>query len=71
VIPSLCDFCCHTKEVISAKGSRFLLCQKSGTDTRYPKYPPQPVAKCQGFERNESRNDEAPRSGVEIKEPHK
>lgn len=50
MIDSLCRRCVHRKEVVSAKGSRFLLCQKSQVDRRYPKYPPQPVANCQGFE---------------------
>lgn len=38
------------KEVISGKGSRFLMCQKSVTDNRFPKYPPQPVIQCAVFE---------------------
>lgn len=66
MIPSLCEFCRHTKEVVSAKGSRFLLCQKSGADNRYPKYPPQPVVQCRGFEQNEAHNQESPRCGGEI-----
>jgi len=36
VIPSLCEFCRHLQEVVSGKGSRFLLCQKSGADSGYP-----------------------------------
>jgi hypothetical protein len=51
VIQSLCEICAHTKEVVSAKGSRFLLCQLSETDRRFPKYPPQPVFKCKGYTR--------------------
>ena len=58
MIPSLCEYCCHVKEVVSGKGSRFLLCQKSTTDRRFPKYPPQPVVKCIGFEQsNEQKPD--------------
>lgn len=37
------------REVISGKGSRFLLCQLSQQDRRFPKYPPQPVMACGGF----------------------
>lgn len=49
---SLCDTCVHLKEVISAKGSRFLLCRLSQTDSRFPKYPQQPVIRCEGFQKN-------------------
>jgi hypothetical protein len=51
MIPSLCEYCSHMKEVVSGKGSRFLLCSMSTTDRRFPKYPTQPVVKCVGFER--------------------
>ncbi len=47
---SLCERCCYRKEVVSGKGSRFLLCQKSTTDHHFPKYPPQPVTECIAFE---------------------
>lgn len=46
---SLCLTCCHVREVVSARGSRFLLCRKSQEDERYAKYPPQPVIRCVGF----------------------
>ena len=71
MVPSLCEDCHHMQEVVSGKGSRFLFCEKSGADNRYPKYPPQPVIQCRGFERSEHQHDEAPRSGVENKLPHK
>lgn len=69
MIPSLCDFCRHTKEVVSGKGARFLLCQKSGADHRYPKYPSQPVIQCRGFERNEGSNHASLLFGGEIELP--
>jgi hypothetical protein len=50
MIHSLCETCRHLREVLSGKGSRFLLCQKSLEDSRYPKYPPQPVIRCAGHE---------------------
>jgi hypothetical protein len=50
MIPGLCPSCAHVREIVSGKGSRFLLCGKSATDRRYPKYPPQPVVRCGGFE---------------------
>ena len=60
MIPSLCEYCGYAKEVVSGKGSRFWLCSRSTTDGRFPKYPPQPVVKCIGFERSsEQENDSA------------
>jgi hypothetical protein len=50
MIQSLCETCRHLKEIISGTGSRFLLCQLSQTDRRFPKYPPQPVVNCVGYE---------------------
>ncbi len=47
----LCETCAHLRQVTSARGSTFLLCERSRTDPRYPKYPPQPVVRCAGFER--------------------
>lgn len=47
---SLCANCRARRDVISGKGSRFLLCLKSADDRRFPKYPPQPVIRCAGFE---------------------
>jgi len=44
-----CPRCTHCREVVSGKGSRFLLCEMSKTDQRFPKYPPQPVRNCLGF----------------------
>jgi hypothetical protein len=46
---SLCKTCAHVREIVSAKGSRFLLCSLSQTDRRFPKYPPQPVVRCEGY----------------------
>ena len=47
---SLCESCAHLREVISGKGSRFLPCLLSRSDARFPKYPPQPVVFCAGYE---------------------
>ena len=46
---SLCERCERLREVISGKGSRFLLCRYSAVDARYPKYPSQPVRSCVAF----------------------
>jgi hypothetical protein len=50
---SLCETCSLMREVVTPKGSRFLLCQLSRTNPAYPKYPPQPVARCDGYRKKE------------------
>ena len=55
---SLCETCINRREVATAR-SRFVLCQLSQTDSRYPKYPPQPVLRCDGY-----REQERPRGGA-------
>ena len=47
---SLCELCQHRQVVNTPRGSRFLLCQLSFGNPRYPKYPPQPIQLCQGFQ---------------------
>ena len=47
---SLCQTCGQMREVISGRGSRFFLCRLAQTDRRYPKYPPQPVVRCAGYQ---------------------
>ena len=46
---SLCERCGRVRVVVSGKGSRFLLCRHSAVDGRYPRYPPQPVRRCDAF----------------------
>ena len=46
----LCPECAHVHIVKSAKGSVFLRCKRSKLDSRWPKYPPQPVGRCEGYE---------------------
>jgi hypothetical protein len=53
MIPSLCETCAFMREVLTPKKSRFLLCQLSQTTPDYPKYPPQPVAQCDGYRKKE------------------
>lgn len=61
MIPSLCDTCRNVREVRTAR-SRFLLCELSVADAAYPKYPPQPVERCGGYEGRQVAKaaDEAP-----------
>ena len=50
---SLCETCALMREVVTPRGSRFLLCRLSQTDPAYPKYPPQPVVRCDGYREKE------------------
>jgi hypothetical protein len=46
----LCADCQHARQVVSAKGSSFWLCQRSAAEpARFKKYPPLPVLRCDGF----------------------
>lgn len=46
---SLCGNCRWMREIVSGKGSRFLLCQLSLSDGSFRKYPPQPIVRCRGY----------------------
>jgi len=46
----LCARCLHARLIVSGRGSRFVLCERSKTDARFPRYPPLPVRACAGFE---------------------
>jgi hypothetical protein len=50
---SLCEACTWMREIVTPKGSRFLLCQLSQTYRGYPKYPAQPVVRCDGYQERE------------------
>jgi hypothetical protein len=47
------------REVRTAR-SRFLLCELSITNAAYPKYPPQPVVRCDGFQGTDEVNVDRP-----------
>ena len=53
MIHSLCETCARMREVFTPKASRFLLCQLSQANPVYPKYPPQPVVRCDGYRKKE------------------
>ena len=46
----LCGGCRHSRLVSSAKGTAYLLCERSFSDPQFSKYPPIPVIQCAGFE---------------------
>ena len=49
---SLCESCKNMREVRTTR-SRFLLCELSLLNEAYPKYPPQPVVRCEGHQQNQ------------------
>jgi hypothetical protein len=57
---SLCERCAHVRVVTSGRGSRFLLCELSKERPEFPKYPPQPVARCAGFTEREPERSGPP-----------
>ena len=42
--------CQHARVIRSDRGSVFYFCGKSRQDQRFPKYPPLPVVRCDGWE---------------------
>lgn len=53
---SLCLACTHGQRVVSGTGSQFLLCRLALSDKHYPKYPPQPVVRCDGYSQTPPQN---------------
>jgi hypothetical protein len=47
--PGLCGRCRNARLVVSGRGSRFILCELSRADPRFPRYPSLPVIACAGF----------------------
>jgi hypothetical protein len=45
----LCASCVNAHAITSSKGSTFLRCELSFHDPRYPRYPPLPVLRCDGY----------------------
>jgi len=44
----------HARLVVTGRGSRFVLCERSRTDPAFPRYPPLPVVACSGFDPSSS-----------------
>ncbi len=62
---SLCEMCALMREIVTPRGSRFLLCQLSKTDLAFPKYPPQPVVRCAGYQPRNTNEQETKQGGKE------
>jgi hypothetical protein len=45
----LCAKCRFARQVESARGSKFILCELSVSDPAFPKYPRLPVIECAGY----------------------
>ena len=52
----LCDSCVHQRIVKNTRGSVFSLCERSKTDTAFPRYPRLPVTRCAGHEPRTAAN---------------
>jgi hypothetical protein len=50
---SLCETCDFMLEIVTPKGSRFVLCRLSQPKSNFLKYPPQPVVRCSGYQRKD------------------
>jgi protein-tyrosine phosphatase len=68
MIQSLCETCASMREVVTPRGSRFLLCQLSRTNTAYPKYPPQPVVRCDGYRPRGKDEDESKQQMIQMQQ---
>ena len=47
---SLCRTCSLMREIVTPKGSRFLLCRLSQSNPDHPRYRPQPIVRCAGYQ---------------------
>ena len=61
---SLCETCESVREICTTR-SRFLLCELSFTNAAYPKYPTQPVVRCDGYRPRETKDQDTTQGGNE------
>ena len=59
MMPSLCETCGNVREVRTAR-SRFLLCELSFADVAFPRYPPHPVVRCDGYRPRDDADEGEP-----------
>jgi hypothetical protein len=48
----LCADCLYARRIATPRGSTFILCELSITDSRFPKYPRLPVVACHGHKKS-------------------
>ena len=41
---------CRYRRIVAGARSTFYMCERSFTDSRFPRYPPLPVVRCPGYE---------------------
>lgn len=46
----LCPDCAFVRQIVSAKGSVFWMCEKARENERFSRYPVQPRLVCDGFD---------------------
>jgi len=56
----LCADCVHARIIKSDRGSTFVQCQVSFTDSSFAKYPPLPVLNCEGYTKESSKPWQGP-----------
>lgn len=56
----LCARCRHARATGNARGSTFVLCGRSTTDARFPRYPALPVVSCAGYAPTVDGSEESP-----------
>jgi hypothetical protein len=59
IASGLCSDCVHARQLESARGSFFLFCNLSLTDSRFAKYPRLPVLSCGGYVKGHPSSDAA------------
>ena len=64
MMKSLCETCENVRAVSTAR-SRYLLCELSFTNAAYPKYPPQPVVRCDGHRPRNDAGEREPKDRCE------
>ena len=57
----LCATCRHSRDIVSGRGSRFVLCELSRAVPQFPRYPALPVIGCRGYARA-GASDAGPRT---------
>ena len=62
---NLSETCAFMREGVTPRGSRFLLCRQSQSDPAFPKYPPQPVVRCDGHRPTGAHEKDAKRRTLE------
>ena len=60
VTEGLCPSCKYVKFVTNDRGSRFVFCERSRIDPRFPRYPRLPVLSCSGYEASAPSSGEPP-----------